>query len=516
MMAQSLNEIIRVVALLPLKQVMAAAAKANPVANIQTKSEAVALLADLIYRGTTDISWVQAQKIPADGAAPLKNVALANVIDQTVIEAAQRRADDATAKADRAGTEAGLAAKAASSAVAVASRAEAVALDAVAGVKAAAAAADVTAANLALLADDIRTIRERVGSLATVKIDSATVATAVAAAVAGAFAPFKKAVIDAGAEAAVGSLAGAVVVDRKPALDIFGIDIKDCKGNQVLVDIWNASDAPARDANWIWSEGILRYLLLAQGTETNLWFGGERGTGKSDTAKQFAAATGRSFVRINFRKHTAAEDYVGQGGLVGGSTVFEPGSFLRAFAAPSTVILLDEVTMAPGGELAPLNGFLEPSSAVSYGGAVRRRAPGVMVFAADNTLGNGDDSGRYAGTGTMNSSLIDRFSHVIAFKHLPFAQEVDAVVRHTGCTRKLAEHICSAIIAARAKVETGDIVDAPSIRSVVAFIRGLSILPIEDAWATAVVARQPSESATALEAIYAAYINTTLIAREIA
>jgi hypothetical protein len=59
-------------------------------------------------------------------------------------------------------------------------------------------------------------------------------------------------------------------------------------------------------------------------------------------------------------------------------------------------------------------------------------------------------------------------------------------------------------------------VDAPSIRSVVAFIRGLSILPIEDAWATAVVARQPSESATALEAIYAAYINTTLIKREIA
>jgi MoxR-like ATPase len=191
--------------------------------------------------------------------------------------------------------------------------------------------------------------------------------------------------------------------------------------------------------------------------------------------------------------------------------VFKQGDFLRAFTSPSTVVLLDEVTNADAGELATLNGFLEPNSAVTYGGAVRRRAPGVLVFAADNTLGSGDESGRYAGTRTMNSSLVDRFARVIHFDYLPLAQEVDAVMRHTGCAKQLAEHILASIRMARAKVDTGDVVDAPSIRSVIAFIRALDVLSIDDAWATTVAARQPSESAAALEAIRKATLNPALI-----
>jgi hypothetical protein len=64
---------------------------------------------------------------------------------------------------------------------------------------------------------------------------------------------------------------------------------------------------------------------------------------------------------------------------------------------------------------------------------------------------------------------------------------------------------------ARAKVDTGDVVDAPSIRSVIAFIRALDVSSIDDAWATTVAARQPSESAGALEAIRKATLNPTLI-----
>jgi MoxR-like ATPase len=142
---------------------------------------------------------------------------------------------------------------------------------------------------------------------------------------------------------------------------------------------------------------------------------------------------------------------------------------------------------------------------------VRRRAPGVLVFAADNTLGSGDESGRYAGTRAMNSSLVDRFARVIHFDYLPLPQEVDAVMRHTGCAKQLAEHILASIRMARAKVDTGDVVDAPSIRSVIAFIRALDVLSIDEAWATTVAARQPSESAAALEAIRKATLNPALI-----
>jgi MoxR-like ATPase len=135
----------------------------------------------------------------------------------------------------------------------------------------------------------------------------------------------------------------------------------------------------------------------------------------------------------------------------------------------------------------------------------------VLVFAADNTLSNGDQSGRYAGTRQMNSALADRFSRIIHFQFLPEDQEVDAVVRHTGCNEVLARHVVQSVNICRSKVETGDIIDAPSIRSVCAFIRAVQRMPVAEAWASAVAARQPAESAAGLAAVYAATINEALI-----
>ena len=111
----------------------------------------------------------------------------------------------------------------------------------------------------------------------------------------------------------------------------------------------------------------------------------------------------------------------------------------------------------------------------------------------------------------MNSSLIDRFSRIVRFEFLPIKSEVDAVVRHTGCVPELAQHVIEAVNIARQKVSTGDIVDAPSIRSVIGFIRALQMMPVAEAWESTIAARQPAESALALEAIRTASINESLI-----
>jgi len=344
-----------------------------------------------------------------------------------------------------------------------------------------------------------------------VSVDDRKVQEAVAKVVADAFKPFEQAVKAAGAQSVVADLASVRVVDTKPCVDVFGVDVVDIKGNPMSVDIWNDPSAPAVDPHFIWTPEILQHLLLSQDSGESVWFGGPKGTGKSETARQFAAMTGRAFTRINFHKYTSAEDYIGAVGLENGQTVFKRGDFLAAFTHPSTVILLDEVTNADPGELAPLNGFLEPNSAVSFGGSVQTRAPGVLVFAADNTLGNGDDSGRYAGTRQMNSALVDRFSRVIQFDYLPIDYEVEALVRHTGCQHKLAHHILNAVRVARSQVQTGEVIDAPSIRSVIAFIRALRVLPVDKAWATTIAARQPAESLPGLSAIYASCISETVI-----
>jgi len=343
------------------------------------------------------------------------------------------------------------------------------------------------------------------------QIDPALVQGQVADAVRHAFKPFEAAVVAAGAQATVGQMVSVSKAKTAPVSEVFGVDVYDTRGNELLVDVYDNANAPAVDPCFVWTESILKHLLLSQTTGENLWFGGEKGTGKSETVRQFAARTGRGYCRINFHKYTTSEDYIGAVGLDNGATVFKDGDFLQAFTTPATLILLDEITNADPAALATLNGFLEPNSAVSYGGAVRRRAANVLVFAADNTLTNGDESGRYAGTRQMNSALADRFARVVAFKHLHLADEINAVVRHTGCTEALADHVLRAVHACRAKVTSGDIIDAPSIRQVMAFIRSVAVLGVDEAWAASIGHRQPSESATAIEAIKATYISDSFI-----
>ena len=406
---------------------------------------------------------------------------------------------------------------------AVASRAETTALDALA--KANNAHADALS-KITALSDSLIAVNKTTGKILSrldkaehqignVVLDDDAITRAVNTVVADAFVPFKQAVDAVGAQEVVADLASIYSTETKSASDVFGIDVRDPKGNPVMVRIWNDPTAPTVDPYFVWTEKVLRHFLLADINGDNVWLGGEKGTGKSESVRQFCARTGRAFKRINFHKYTTCEDYAGATGLVNGETKFVKGDFLMGFTHPSTVILLDEVTNADAGELATLNGFLEPNSAVSYGGSVHTRANGVLVFGADNTLGNGDESGRYAGTRQMNASLIDRFAQVVRMDYLPLNAEVDAVMRHTGCTKELATHVLKAIRVARAKVQTADIVDAPSIRSVIAFIKSLKVLPVRDAWETAVANRQPSESATALDAIFTATIDQTLISNNI-
>jgi MoxR-like ATPase len=275
--------------------------------------------------------------------------------------------------------------------------------------------------------------------------------------------------------------------------------------------VWDHGESPAIDNNFIWTTEVLLHLAYAERNNLNLWFGGPKGTGKTVSAQQFAARTGRKFVRINFHKYTEPSDYLGGTGILNGDTQFQPQDFLSAYTTPGCVILLDEVSNSSPGCLAPLNGLLEPQAAVNIGGHVWRKAQGVIIIAADNTMGNGDDSNRYAGTQTQNSAFGERFSASMKFDYLPLEQEIQAVVNHTGCNPALAKHVISSVRILRAQVETGDIVDAPSIRCVIAYIRALALMSPLQAWASCIAARQPIEGQVALEAVRLATIDESVI-----
>ena len=216
----------------------------------------------------------------------------------------------------------------------------------------------------ATLITQVNNLSTKVGKFS---IDEAQINNAVAQVIDTAFAPFRKAVEDAGLQEVVADLTSVRVIDRRPALDVFGVEVTDIKGNPLMVDIYNHPAAPDVDPLFIWTRPILEDLLGVQETGENLWFGGDRGTGKSETARQFAARTGRNFARVNYHKHSSADEFIGAVGLENGQTTFKCGSFLQAFLTPSTVILNDEISNAPEGELATLNPLLEPNCAVIYG-----------------------------------------------------------------------------------------------------------------------------------------------------
>jgi hypothetical protein len=363
---------------------------------------------------------------------------------------------------------------------------------------------------------DLTAMRDTLSDLAQAQADLATrssgavvdplvVSAEVTRAVADAFKPLKQMVEDKGLQAEVGEAFAIHPTGEADPVDLF--NQTDVEGLPA-VQLWNDPTAPARDPLFVWQPAIIRHLLQSQLTGENLWLGGEKGTGKTQTVMQFAALTGRSFTRINFHKYTTAEEYFGAGALKNGDTCFEAGDFLKAYTRAGSVILLDEITNADAGELAPLNALLEPNAEVNIGGKVWKRAEGVLIFGADNTLGNGDASGRYAGTRQMNAALLDRFARAVHFNFLPRAVERQALMNHTGCALGLANAVLDVVDVCRAQLQTGALVDAPSLRQAIAFIRALPFHGVRDAWLTTIASKQPIEGAVELEAIYVSHVST--------
>jgi len=95
-----------------------------------------------------------------------------------------------------------------------------------------------------------------------------------------------------------------------------------------------------------------------------------------------------------------------------------------------------------------------------------------MIFiAADNTAGNGDETGRYGNANVMDSSLLDRFAFSEEVLFLPRQQEVDLLIRK-GADSVLAGKLVDMINVCRAKVGAVDgPVEPPSLRQAMAFVR---------------------------------------------
>lgn len=372
--------------------------------------------------------------------------------------------------------------------------------------------AQAAAAEAKSLRAQVQTLADTVGRV-NVPVDE--LRAAMRQAIDDAWAPIRIAAEANGTQAQVqAQVAGPV--GRASALDVFGIDARDARGRPLMFSTWGHADAPPVDSCHIWTEGTLRFLALAEATGRNIWLAGPAGVGKTQTAEQWAARSGRMFRRFVFTRYATADDFLGATGLKDGSTEFAPGPVLDAFRTPGAICLLDEPATGNPAAMSVLNGLLEGAAKIAYGPQVWHRGAGMVFLGADNSNGQGDSGGRFAGVQAMNTAFMDRFAFVVPCTYLNPTAEAEALRRHTGCTQAMADHVIAAFTVARSKVEAGDLIDPPTFRQAIAFTQACSVLPVTQAWATTVAARQPAESQVALAQVFSACIDEALIQGEAA
>jgi len=169
------------------------------------------------------------------------------------------------------------------------------------------------------------------------------------------------------------------------------------------------SYVPAVDANYVrWGDYRTIDSVIKSGMFYPIFITGLSGNGKTMMVEQACAKNKRDMYRVNITCRTDEDDLLGGFRLVDGQTVWFDGPVVKAMKS-GAVLLLDEIDLASddimclqpilegkGVFLKKINKFVEPSA-------------GFQVFATANTKGQGDEHGKFVGTGFLNEAFLERF-----------------------------------------------------------------------------------------------------------
>lgn len=274
----------------------------------------------------------------------------------------------------------------------------------------------------------------------------------------------------------VQAAAQSVKVGEKPARAVFGFSKseggKDFKAalDGARIAIYSSALSEAIDPDFIWTAELAAVLSAADAQRKNVLLYGPAGTGKTTAAKEYAARTGRPFMRIAFDRTTEPADL--KGGRYpseNGGIEWHDGNLTRAFRVPGMVLLLDEPTLLRSGSLAVLQTALDTRRLVLDTGEVVHAAPDLFVIAADNTDMTGDATGRYIDTAPVNLAFGDRFAWRFAVDYLPEAKEIDAISTQTGLHREATKFMVEYATKTRSEANGGTLTAPVTTRRLIAW-----------------------------------------------
>jgi len=185
---------------------------------------------------------------------------------------------------------------------------------------------------------------------------------------------------------------------------------KGTKATKKVVDEnQEVSYVPEADKNYVkWGD----YKTIDQVIKSKMFYPifitGLSGNGKTMMVEQACAKNKREMYRVNITCRTDEDDLLGGFRLVDGQTIWFDGPVVKAMKT-GAILLLDEIDLASdeimclqpilegkGVFLKKINKFVQP-------------ADGFQVFATANTKGQGDEHGKFVGTGFLNEAFLERF-----------------------------------------------------------------------------------------------------------
>jgi MoxR-like ATPase len=329
-------------------------------------------------------------------------------------------------------------------------------------------------------------------------------------------------VIQAPTLAPAGAAPFATIVRQSTMSQVFGLAARSAQG-KLPVSIWNAIDAPRPEAAYVVNPDTFAEVVTALEHGEACWLAGAAGTGKGTLAREYAARTNRPFVRIGFTRSTEIVDLVGQSEPVPGEThgaqmVWRDRVFTQSIRRPGTVILLDELMIAPPGTAAFFQTVLDDKRLTLPTGEVVPFAQGVVVIVADNSAGYGDETGVYAGVQVANAALVDRCARLIVVDYLPPALEALALNKHTNAPLAACERLAAfaRVVRTAAKAAGGE-ARPFSVRRLVAFMNAVYRDKIDalPAWRITALSRLPEADRELLTQAIAAHFDSKAFDREL-
>lgn len=286
------------------------------------------------------------------------------------------------------------------------------------------------------------------------------------------------------------------------ATDLFGVE-----GLNGVIKTFDCPQTPPLKSHYQWQPQIAQTLATLGGYNNGgrytalLW--GPKGSGKTSAPKQFAAMTGRPFFKINFSRSVNPIELVGAMGIENGDTVWNDGSLTHALKQRGAVIVLDEIFRADPADLVFLNMLdVDDRQFTLETGEVVNIAEDVLIFACDNSNGNGDLTGQYSGCQVQDTSMMDRWAFKERVDYPDKDLEATILSKDAAITKAAAQKVISFANVLRKAEREGQAADiGPSMRSLVPFV-----CAIKDGWSpehafmsTVIGAARPDDQETAMQ-----------------